>query len=255
MSWSDDVAANVAAWTESNAKYTDGAAAAAWAHEEITWGMFGVPEAEVHVLGDVAGLDVVDLGCGTGFFSAWLARRGARPVGVDPTPAQLATARRLMGETGVEFPLVLAAGEEVPLPDESFDLALSEHGAATWADPRRWIPEAHRLLRPGGRLVFLHTTPLAHICFPEVGPVTTELQRPYFGLGRTTWEGEDGVEHQLAHGEWIDVLRGAGFAAERLVELRAPDGAATHEYYGDVSADWARQWPGEEIWVARKPGP
>jgi SAM-dependent methyltransferase len=249
-----DLAANVAAWTETNAQYTDEAAAAAWATAEIGWGMFQVPEADLDVLGDVAGLDVVELGCGTAFLSAWLARRGARPVGVDPTPAQLATAQRLMGETGIEFPLVQAAGEAVPLPDASFDLALSEHGAATWADPRRWIPEAARLLRPGGRLVFLHTTPLAHICFPELGSeqVTTELQRPYFGLGRTIWEGETGVEWQLTHGDWIAVLLGAGFDIKRLLELQAPADAATHAYYAYVPAEWARQWPGEEIWVARK---
>ena len=85
----DSVARNVAAWTKSNADYTDGRAADAWSKEEITWGVFGVPEADVNALGDVAGLDVVELGCGTAYLSAWLAKRGARPVGVDPTPAQL----------------------------------------------------------------------------------------------------------------------------------------------------------------------
>ena len=252
MSSADDVAANVALWTQKNAEYTDGSAARSWAQDEVTWGVFG-RESDVCVLGDVDGLDVVELGCGTAYFSAWLARRGARPVGVDPTSVQLETARRLMAETGIEFPVVEAAGESVPLPDASFDLALSEHGAATWADPRRWIPEAARLLRPGGRLVFLHGTPLAHVCYPEVGPISTELHRPYFGLGRTVWEdGDEGVEYQLTHGDWIAVLRGAGFEIERLVELQAPADARTHEYYSDMRAEWARQWPAEEIWVARK---
>ena len=59
-----------------------------------------MPEREVGVLGDVAGLDVIELGCGTAYFSAWLARQGARPVGVDVTPAQLETARRMQEETG-----------------------------------------------------------------------------------------------------------------------------------------------------------
>lgn len=249
-----DVEANVVAWTRRNAEFTDEAATQSWAHDEIVWGLWGVPESELNVLGDVAGVDVVDLGCGTGYFSAWLAKRGARPVGFDPTPAQLETARRLMRETGLEFPLVEAPGEAVPLPDASFDLALSEHGAAVWADPRRWIPEAERLLRPGGRLVFLHGTPLAFICYPEVGPVTTELHRPYFGLGRTVWDdGSDGVEYQLTHGDWIAVLRESGLEIERLVELQAPPDARAHEYYDDMTADWARQWPSEEIWVARKP--
>src|SRR5579884_3689139 len=147
-SLSDYLARNVASWTRRNAEYTGPNVERAWAREEITWGMFHVPEAELRILGDVAGLDVVELGCGTAYFSAYLARLGARVVGVDPTPAQLESARHAMAVTGIEFPLVEAPAESVPLDDESFDLALSEHGAVTWADPQRWIPEAARLLRP-----------------------------------------------------------------------------------------------------------
>jgi SAM-dependent methyltransferase len=244
---------NVRLWTKSNADYTDAAAAAAWAQEEVTWGIWEIPEAELGVVGEVGGLDVVDLGCGTGYFCAWLARRGARPVGVDPTPAQLATARRLQGETGLEFPLVEAFAEEVPLPDASFDLAVSEYGASIWADPYRWVPEAARLLRPGGRLVFLRGSTLAILCSPEVGRVEERLQRPQFGMHRFEWpDGEGAVEYHLAHGAWIDVLREDGFDVERLVELQAPAGAETHGYYDYVTAEWARRWPAEEIWVARK---
>jgi SAM-dependent methyltransferase len=250
---SPDLERNVAAWTKNNAAYTDGSAARSWAKEEITWGMFGGSEAELNILGDVQGLDIVELGCGTAYFSAWLAKRGARVVGVDPTPAQLETARRMMRETGIEFELVEAPGESVPLPDATFDVAHSEHGAAIWADPYVWIPEAARLLRPGGRLVFLHPTPLAHLCFPDVGEITMELQRPYFGLGRVEWPGEnEGVEYQLTHGDWIALLRDSGFEVERLVELQAPPEATTHPFYSDIPADWARKWPSEEIWVARK---
>jgi SAM-dependent methyltransferase len=243
---------NVRAWTKSNADYTDAAAAVAWAQEEITWGVWEIPEAELGVLGDVSGLDVVELGCGTAFFSAQLARRGARVVGVDPTPAQLATARRLQRETDLEFPLVEAFGEEVPLPDESFDLAVSEHGASNWADPYRWIPEAARLLRPGGRLVYMHGTAIATICFPDEGTITTHLQRPYFGLHRLQWPGEETAEFQLPHGEEIRVLRESGFEIERLVEVQAPAHAQRHPYYSDHDPEWARKWPSEEIWVARK---
>lgn len=240
-------------WTATNAEYTDAAAREAWAREEVMWGAFNIPESEVGVLGDVDGLDVIDLGCGTAYVSAWFARRGARPVGVDVTPAQLETARRLQAETGLEFPLVEASAEDVPLPDTSFDLAVSEYGASIWCDPYRWIPEAARLLRPGGRLVFIHGTPIAFLCYPDVGDVTMELQRPYFGMHRFEWTPETGVEFQLTYGDWIDVLRGAGFEIERLVEVRAPAGAERHEYYSDHDPEWARNWPMEEIWVARKP--
>jgi SAM-dependent methyltransferase len=252
LSDADHVALNRERWTQSNEDYTDQSALRAWARDHITWGVFGVPEDEIRVLGDVDGLDVVDLGCGTGYFSAWLAKRGARPVGVDVTPAQLETARRCMEQTGIEFLLVEASAEEVPLPDGSFDLALSEHGASNWCDPYRWIPEAARLLRPGGRLVFLHATPFAFVCSPDVGDATRELQRPYFGMHRFQWTPEDGIEFQLTYGGWIDVLRGAGLEIERLVELQVPEDAERHQYYSDWDPEWGRHWPGEEIWVARK---
>ena len=246
------VANNVECWTKANAEHTGPRAREAWAKEEVEWGVFGVPETQVRILDDVAGLDVVELGCGTAYFSAWLAKRGARPVGIDPTPAQLATARELQNEFGLEFPLVEGIAEAVPLPDASFDLALSEYGASLWADPYRWIPEAARLLRPGGRLVFLRNSTLLVLCQTMEPPVTNTLVRPQAGLHRIEWPDTGEVEFHLGHGDWIDLLRGSGFELERLVELFAPPHAETHEYYGFVSAEWARQWPAEEIWKARK---
>jgi SAM-dependent methyltransferase len=254
MSSSDYVRRNIESWTRTNAEYTDARAREAWDSEEITYGIFAVPESELGALGDVAGLDVVELGCGTAYFSAWLARRGARPVGVDPTPAQLDTARRMQAETGIEFPLVEGVAEEVPLPDGSFDLAVSEYGASIWADPYKWIPEAARLLRPDGRLVFLRNSTLVILCQPLDPPATEQLVRPQRGLHRLEWPDTGEVEFHLGHGDWIDLLRANGFEVERLLELYAPDDAETHGYYDFVTAEWARKWPAEEIWVARKRG-
>jgi SAM-dependent methyltransferase len=249
---SPELERNVAGWTDANAEWTDVQAPAEWAKEEITWGVFGVPEASLGVLGDVSGLDVVELGCGTAYFSAWLAKRGARPVGVDPTPAQLATARRMQADTGIEFPLVEAPGESVPLPHASFDLALSEYGASLWAVPERWVAEAARLLRPGGRLVFLTNSPLVTLCAPDTGAADEVLHRPQFGMYRVEWADEEGVEYHLSHGEWIDLLHASGFTLEALHELQAPETGVTHTYYDYVTADWARKWPAEDLWVARK---
>jgi ubiquinone/menaquinone biosynthesis C-methylase UbiE len=247
-----DTERNVGHWTQVNADYAPEQGRRAWTDQHITWGMFGAPEAELEILGDVDGLDVVELGCGTADFSAWLARAGARPVGVDPTPAQLDTAPALQGEFGIEFPLVEAGAEDVPLPDHSFDLALSEHGASTWCDPERWLPEAARLLRSGGRLVFMHMSPLTTICFPDQGQITTRLLRPYFGLRRFEWTPDGEVEFQLTYGGWVDVLRRSGFEVERLVEVQPPAAAETHAFYSDIPVEWARHWPAEEIWVARR---
>jgi SAM-dependent methyltransferase len=253
----EDATRNREVWTRTNAEYTDERALAGWQKDEIDWGIWRILESEVGALADVKlnGCDVVELGCGTAYFSAWLAKRGARPVGVDVTPAQLETARRCQEALGLEFPLIEANAEDVPLPDASFDLALSEYGASLWCDPYRWIPEAARLLRPRGRLVFLTNSPLVILCSPDSGPADARLHRPQFGMHRYEWpsEGDDeGVEFHLPHGELIRLLRETGFEVEALHELEAPAEAETHDYYDFVSADWARRWPSEEIWVARK---
>jgi SAM-dependent methyltransferase len=245
------VAQNVAVWTRSNEVHTGPRARDAWAKEEIDWGVFGVPESEIHALGDVSGLDVVELGCGTAYLSAWLAKRGARPVGVDPTPAQLETARQMQREFGLEFPLVEGIGEDVPLPDASFDLVVSEYGASIWADPHRWLPEAARLLRPGGRLVFLRNSTISMLTMALDGATET-LQRPQRDLSRIEWPDTGEVEFHPPAGDLFALLRDSGFDVERLIELYAPDGAEAHEFYDYVTPEWGRQWPAEEIWVARK---
>jgi SAM-dependent methyltransferase len=250
---SSDAARNRKVWTKANAEYTDRKAHESWAKDEIDWGMFSGPESEINALGDVEGKDVVELGCGTAYFAAWLAKRGARVAGVDPTTAQLDTARRMQEEFDLHFPLVEAGAEDVPLPDESFDLAVSEYGASIWADPERWIAEAARLLRPGGRLVFLCNSTLSILCAPDEGRADERLVRSHADLGRIEWPGDDeGVNYHLAHGDLIRVLRKNGFEIEALHERLAPQTVTDHEYYEFMPADWARRWPAEEIWVARK---
>jgi SAM-dependent methyltransferase len=159
----------------------------------------------------------------------------------------------MQAEHGLEFPLIEADAEAVPLPDAGFDFALSEYGASLWCEPERWIAEAARLLRPGGRLVFLTGSPLLILCSAPDSEVAAErLARPQFGLHRVEWHDADGasIEFHLPHGEMISLLRGTGFDVEALHELRPPADATTR--YEHVTLEWARQWPCEEIWVARK---
>ena len=245
-----DALRNREVWTRTNAEFTDEATRRGW-ESELNWGIWHVPESELRVLPDVAGKDVVELGCGTAYFSAKLARLGARPVGVDITPAQLATARALQEERGPVFPLVEADAGDTGLAAASFDLVVSEYGASIWVDPYRWIPEAARLLRPGGELVFLRNSTLVILCSPDEGPADDRLNRPQFGMHRFEWPGEEGVEFHLGHGEWIRLLRANGFEVLDLIEIQAPPDAETHAYYDFVTADWARRWPSEEIWKAR----
>ena len=248
----DHVRRNREAWNGYAAEYVE-PGRRNWAQSEPSWGIWGVPEAQVGMLPEsVAGLDVIELGCGTGYVSSWLARRGARPVGLDNSPAQLATARKLQAEHSLVFPLVHADAERAPFADASFDLAISEYGASIWCDPYRWIPEAARLLRPGGELVFLVNSVLVMLCAPEEDglPSTDRLLRPFFGMHRFEWPDDPSIEFHLGHGELIDLLRKCGFTVERLTEVRPPPDAVTRYPY--VTLDWARRWPCEEVWHARR---
>jgi len=250
----EHVQANREAWDRYSPKYVE-SGRRAWASEP-NWGIWGIPEADLGLLpDDLAGQDTIELGCGTAYVAAWLARRGARPVGIDNSPKQLETARVLQAEFGLEFPLHLGNAEQTPFEDASFDLAISEYGAALWADPYAWIPEAARLLRPGGRLVFYMNGLILRLCVEEDeanDPATNTLQRPLFGMHHITWPFDTSVEFALPHGEWIALLRANGFEVERLVEIQAPADAVDGSQYSFVSADWARKWPSEEAWVARK---
>ena len=248
----EHVARNRALWDDWAQKYV-ASGERRWTRAEPVWGIFSVPESDVGMLpDDLAGKDAIELGCGTAYISAWMARRGARVVGIDNSEAQLATARRLQREHALDFPLLHGNAETVPYPDASFDFAISEYGASLWADPERWVPEAARLLRPGGQLVFLVNSFLLTLCMPaEDGVAATDrLLRPAFGMYRVEWPGDPGVEFHLSHGDWIRLLRRSEFEVEDLIEIRPPAEASTR--YPFVTLEWARQWPCEEVWKARK---
>jgi SAM-dependent methyltransferase len=249
---SDHVQRNREAWDSFAERYA-GPGRAQWEANQPTWGIYSVPEADVGMLPpSVDGLDVIELGCGTAYVSSWLARRGARPVGIDNSPAQLETARRLQAEFGVEFPLHLGNAEQTPFPDESFDLAISEYGASIWCDPYVWIPEAARILRPGGQLVFLVNGAILMLCAPDAEdePATDRLLRDYFGMHRFEWPDDPSVEFHLGYGDMIRLLRRSGFEVEDMIEVRPREDATTSYPYAPV--EWARRWPAEEVWKALK---
>jgi SAM-dependent methyltransferase len=250
----DYVKVNRDHWTKNNAAYTDGSAENAWNEQEISWGVWSTPERETKVLPDFRGKDVVELGCGTAYVSAWLKRGGARRVvGVDITPAQLETARRLDRKYGIGLELIEANAEATGLPGASFDLAISEYGASIWCDPYKWIPEAARLLRADGELVFLRNSTLSILCMPDTGKVQERLQRPQLGLNRLDWPGEPETEFQIPAGDLIRLLRKSGFEILDMVEIYASADAINHPFYGEyMSVEWAQKWPSEEMWRARK---
>lgn len=249
----EHVAKNRAYWDAMAHEWVD-RGRASWASPDPYWGIWQIPESEVHLLpDDLEGKDVIELGCGTGYVSAWLARRGAKPVGIDNSAEQLATARTFQEEFGIDFPLLHGNAEHVPFPAGSFDLAISEYGAAIWADPYKWIPEAARILKPGGQLIFMGNAPWIILTEPELeadGAAGIELLRPYFGMHRFEWPDSEGIEFHLGYGDWIRLFRNSGFEVEDLIELRP--GLEAESTYKWVTRDWARQWPAEQAWKVRK---
>ena len=250
----DDVRTNLASWEADSPAYQERNAEQLDRWDRLAWGIWDVPEEQVRALGDVQGLDALELGCGACQFGIRVARRGARVTGIDFSAAQLAAGVRKMDETGTSFPLVRGDAEQLPFADGSFDLVFCDHGATSFTDPSVTIPEAARVLRPGGRLVFNIASPFIWTCWDEGDtPAGRELLRPYFGGGRTVWEDEDSpsVEWQLTYGEWIRVFRSSGLSVEDLIELR-PGEDATTTYTTFAPLDWARDFPGEALWKVRK---
>jgi SAM-dependent methyltransferase len=226
-----------------------------WSENVPSWGVWNLLETDVQVLDPVDGKDVLEAGCGTAYWSSYVARRGGRVVGLDNSPKQLETARTLQQEFGVEFPLHLGTAEDMPFEDASFDIVFSEYGASIWCDPYLWVPEAARVLRPGGQLAFLVNSTLSMLCAPDTEePPGDALLRPLFGMHRFEWPSEDdnSVEFHLPHGKWIELFRDQDMEVEALVPLQAPPDAKPHRFIGLPQPEWGRKWPVEEIWKTRK---
>lgn len=228
----------------------------AWAAAEPTWGIWNAPESELQLLpSDMNGMKAVELGCGTGYVAGWMARRGADVTGIDVSDEQLATARRLAAQHGAQLDLLHGNAEKTPFADANFDFAISEYGAAIWCDPYVWIPEAHRILKPGGRLRFLGNHPMVAMFSPPDGSaVVREFQRPYFGTHKLDWSEVEfdpgGVEFSLTFQAWIELFRATGFAIEGFKEPRSREVTGDERFF--VSDEWASSWPSEQVWYLRK---
>lgn len=255
-----DRAARIRRWERTNREFWDtdaddyqAAHASQLGATEPGWGVWQIPERELRVLGEVAGRDVLELGCGGAQWSIHVARAGARLVGLDQSGEQLRHARRLVRAAGSVVRLVQATAIALPFASGSFDIVFCDHGAMSFCEPEQTVPEVARVLRAGGLLAFSTSTLLRHACFPPDdpdAPITRRLHRPFFGSRVFDW-GEGTVDFLLRPGEWIRLLRRHEFEVEDLLELRPPKGATT-TYDGFADREWARRWPAEEIWRARR---
>jgi SAM-dependent methyltransferase len=250
----DHVAANRSRWNETADEYQSRNAPQITEQMrtgDLAWGVWGIPESQLHVLDDVAGKDVLELGCGAAQWSIALARRGARAFGLDLSDVQLAHARRLRDEAGVQVALVHASAERVPFVDGSFDVVFADHGAFTFGDPYRTIPESARILRPGGLLAFNRAHPILEIAWSmEDEHAGDRLVYDYFETFRLT--APDGItEFTLPFGEWIRLFTENGLVVESLIEPR-PEPGTVSTYRDDTDLEWSRRWPAETIWRCRK---
>jgi SAM-dependent methyltransferase len=244
-------AQNRQTWDAQSTEYQSKHGAQLAASGGTAWGVWQLPESELRVLGDVRERDVLELGCGAAQWSIALHALGARVTGLDNSSIQLEHARALMAQAGADFPLVHCSAEATPFADASFDIVFCDHGAMAFADPHQTVPEAARLLRPGGLLAFSMNTPILDLVWPlNTDHPGERLLLDYWDLHVLRAPGEP-VEFQLPYGAWIALFREHGFLIEDLIELRPP-ADATSSYRDARDHAWARRWPMEHIWRVRR---
>jgi len=230
--------------------------------DRFIWGPEGLDEADAHLLGDVEGRTVLEVGAGAGQCSRWLTGRGARVVAGDQSGRMLAHARDggpPRGPSGatVAMPgLVCCDARALPFVDASFDLACSAYGAVPFvADPDRVMAEVARVLRPGGRWVFSVTHPFRWALPDDPGAAGLTIMHSYFD--RTPYVEADPAgrveyaEHHRTLGDRIRDLVAAGFVVEDVVEPEWPPGL--EHTWGGWSPLRGRVIPGTAIFVARRP--
>jgi ubiquinone/menaquinone biosynthesis C-methylase UbiE len=223
---------------------------------DFVWCPERVREAETHLLGDVVGRRVLEVGAGAAQCSRWLVRAGADPVAIDLSIGQLEFGRTLDARTGTVTPMVQADAQRLPFADDSFDLACSAYGAVPFvADSAAVMREVARVLRPGGRWVFAVTHPIRW-CFPDdPGPAGLVADTPYFDRSAYVEEDETEtatyVEHHRTIGDRVREIVAAGLELEDIVEPEWP--AENSRPWGQWSELRGRILPGTAIFVTRRP--
>ncbi|UGT60825.1 class I SAM-dependent methyltransferase [Nocardia asteroides] len=223
---------------------------------EFVWCPEGLHEGDWHLLGPVAGRDVLEIGCGSAPCARWLASNGARPVGLDISAGMLRRGTAVMARGGPVVPLVQADAEALPFPDSSFDLACSAFGAVPFvADSAGVMREVARVLRPGGRWVFAVNHPMRWIFPDDPGPVGLVARQSYFDRSPYVETGADGtpvyVEHHRTVGDRVREIVGAGLLLEDIVEPEWPEWLDRE--WGQWSPLRGEIFPGTAIFVTRKP--
>ncbi|MCW2776490.1 MAG: Methyltransferase type 11 [Frankiales bacterium] len=224
---------------------------------DLLWCPEGLREADVHLLGDVEGRDVLEVGCGAAQGARFLTALGARVTAFDVSLGMLRQARVLDERSGVAVPrLVQADAQRLPFRDASFDVVASAFGGLPFvADSAGTWREVARVLRPGGRAVFSTTHPTRWAFPDDPGPAGLTVHQSYFD--RTPYvEVDDAgdavyVEHHRTLGDRVREIVGAGLVLEDLLEPEWPPGHDRE--WGQWSPLRGGLMPGTAVWVTRKP--
>jgi ubiquinone/menaquinone biosynthesis C-methylase UbiE len=230
------------------------------------WGpVFGVPaEAELRILGDVAGKDVLELGCGGGQWTLRVARQGARAIGQDISDTQIEYARELAAAAQIELPAKAEfrqgnAEDLSEWPDESFDIIFSNFGAVGFVDINKCFAEVGRVLRKGGTFAYSWLSPIFD-CFSDDGENQLEVVRSYFDHSPLTTESEwpDGtrttyVQFHHTFSEWQQALQKAGLILTDLLELEPQRQRWRESTWSNVPWYKVSMIPSTTIWRSRKP--
>lgn len=225
--------------------------------DRFVWGPEGLDEAQVHLLGDVSGRRVLEVGAGAAQCSRWLRAQGAQVVASDLSVGMLRRARRIDAGSASAVPLVQADASALPFGDASFDAACSAYGAVPFvADSGRVMAEVARVLAPGGRWVFSVTHPFRWALPDDPGEAGLVVRSSYFDRTPYVEERDDGtavyVEHHRTVGDRVREIAAAGLVLDDLVEPEWPDGH--QQVWGGWSATRGRLVPGTAIFVCRRPG-
>lgn len=223
---------------------------------EFVWCPEGLHEGDVRLLGEVAGKDVLEIGCGSAPCARWLAGQGARAVGLDVSIGMLARGVAAMERGGPRVPLVQAGAEDLPFPDNSFDVVCSAFGAVPFvADSARVMREVARVLRPGGRWVFAVNHPMRWIFPDDPGERGLVAMFPYFDRTPYVEVDDDGVptyvEHHRTVGDRLRELVAAGLEVYDIVEPEWPE--HLDREWGQWSPLRGEIFPGTAIFCSRKP--
>lgn len=222
----------------------------------FVWCPEGLEEDEAHLLGEVAGRRVLEVGAGAGQCARWLLSHGAAPVALDLSAGMLAQARALGSRTQLEVPLVQADAGLLPFPAATFDLACSAYGAVPFvADSATVMCEVARVLRAGGRWVFAVSHPIRWCFADDPGEGGLVARQSYFDRRPYVEEDQAGVaayvEHHRTIGDRVGEIRGAGLTLLDIVEPEWPQWNTST--WGQWSPLRGRVLPGTAIFVCEKP--